>query len=126
MVDPLLTEIRRLEELLLRPEVRKSTAALRELIADDFVEIGSSGRPFTKREVIVSLREEKPARHTFADFRSVMLSPGTALVNYRTVTERRTPGQAEEALRSSIWVQRGGRWQIVFHEGTPIDRPRRP
>jgi hypothetical protein len=125
MIDPLLTEIRRLEELLLRPEVRRSRSALRELIADDFVEIGSSGRPSTKGEIIVSLRGEKPVRHTLADFRGVMLSPGTALVNYRTFSERKAPGQPKEELRSSIWVQRGSRWQIVFHEGTPIDRPRR-
>ena len=36
--------IRRLEEALLVPEVRKSAAQIAALLADEFVEIGSSGQ----------------------------------------------------------------------------------
>jgi glyoxylase I family protein len=125
MVDQPLAEIRRLEELLLRPEVRRSPKALSELISDDFVEIGSSGRPSTKREVIDALRGELIKRQSLADFRGTMLSPSSALVNYRTVTEGGPQASTKESLRSSIWERRGGRWQIVFHEGMPIERPNR-
>ena len=43
--DPALVEtLRSLEEELLRPEVRRSRAALEALLAPDFTEIGASGR----------------------------------------------------------------------------------
>ena len=35
--------LRRLEERLLQPEVRQSAEAVADLLADDFIEFGSSG-----------------------------------------------------------------------------------
>ena len=46
------------------------------------------------------------------------LSEDVALATYRT-TET-APGEApRRRLRSSIWVRRGGRWTLRFHQGTP-------
>lgn len=41
--------LRELEERLLQTDVRKSPEELDQLLADDFVEIGSSGRLFNKK-----------------------------------------------------------------------------
>jgi hypothetical protein len=43
--------IRRLEEALLVPEVRKSAAQIAALLTDEFVEIGSSGRIYDKNQI---------------------------------------------------------------------------
>jgi hypothetical protein len=44
--------IKQLEENLLKPEVRSSGAELKKLLADDFFEIGSSGRILYKNKEI--------------------------------------------------------------------------
>jgi hypothetical protein len=47
--------LRDLEEQLLKPEVRTSRDRVGYLLADDFIEFGSSGRIFDKRGVIEAL-----------------------------------------------------------------------
>jgi hypothetical protein len=37
------------------------------------------------------------------------------LCTYRTVSST-----GREVLRSSVWVERAGRWLMTFHQGTPI------
>ena len=51
--------LRELEERLLRAEVRRSPAVVAELLADEFVEFGSSGRVFDKQQMIDALRRER-------------------------------------------------------------------
>ena len=62
------SQFRELEERLLRPEVRRSSAALAALLAVDFVEFGRSGGAYDRRCVIDSLREEPPVDVTISDF----------------------------------------------------------
>ncbi len=114
--------LRQLEEALLSNAVRKEPEQLAALLADDFHEFGSSGRTFSKAAILEELQTESPDRQvTLADFSCRMLSPEVALVTYRTV--RLTPAAPPfHALRSSVWVLREGRWQIVFHQGTPLPR----
>jgi hypothetical protein len=45
-----------LEEDLLKPEVRRSAERVNCLLADDFIEFGSSGRIFDKRGIIEALQ----------------------------------------------------------------------
>jgi len=107
--------LRDLEEELLRPEVRKSTDRLDQLLADEFTEFGSSGRIFDKRQIIDALQREAPFHSSLADFSVRRLAPGVMLVTYRaTDTER-----PDSRIRSSIWKLVDGRWQMVFHQGTP-------
>ena len=46
---------------------------------------------------------------------ALALGPGAVLVTYRSV--RRSPGEAEErhVLRSAIWKEIGGSWQMLFY-----------
>jgi hypothetical protein len=53
--------LRRLEEELLKPEVRRSPGQVGVLLSDDFVEFGSSGGVFNKQQVIEALEQEGPA-----------------------------------------------------------------
>jgi hypothetical protein len=45
-------EIRALEQSLLTPTVRSSAEELDRVLSDDFLEFGSSGRAYTKEQVI--------------------------------------------------------------------------
>ena len=64
-LEPCVEEhIRQLEERLLQPEVRKSVAEVAMLLAPAFIEFGSSGRMFTKSQIIEALQCEEPARRS--------------------------------------------------------------
>lgn len=112
-------EIRSLEERLLDRRVRSDPALLRELLAEEFLEHGSSGRTWSRAEMIEALRAERgELRFRLHDFRARRIASGAVLATYRLLTEPEPPEPPRASLRSSLWVQRGGRWVIVFHQGT--------
>ena len=74
----LVVQLRELEESLFQTSVRQSDRVT-ELLADGFIEFGSSGRTFTKEQIISSMRAESPVRITATDFNSgVTRRPDTA------------------------------------------------
>ena len=119
---------RELEERLLQPDVRSSAEEIAKLLADEFIEFGSSGRVFNKHHIIEALHDEQaegrsPART--ADGLTVRrLTKDVALVTYRTVSRISTTGDKRRTLRSSIWKRIDGRWQMIFHQGTAMGRSR--
>ncbi|MEW6412518.1 MAG: DUF4440 domain-containing protein [Candidatus Zixiibacteriota bacterium] len=107
-----------LETRLFQPDVRHSREQLTELIAEEFVEFGSSGCIYDRDSIIASLAEESSMRISISDFKCVALSSEVALVTYRaTITEGDQP--TGDSLRSSIWKIVNGNWRMVFHQGTP-------
>ena len=110
-------EIRALEERLLENTVRSSREAVVELLAEDFLEFGKSGRVFDRDAILAELQNESPIlEHWLDDFEACQLGDDVVLVTYR-IRAARDDG-ASTSLRSSIWVRRGDRWQMVFHQGT--------
>jgi hypothetical protein len=117
--DPSLEDhLRRLEERLLQPTVRKSAEEVFEVLADEFIEFGSSGRIFDKRQIIASLQMEPTVHRSLRDFKTSVLAPGVVLVTYRAVRQGAPGEQPSYSLRSSIWKSIDGRWQMLFHQGT--------
>jgi hypothetical protein len=51
------------------------------------------------------------------------LTADVALVTYRVVRRDRTEESTAASLRSSVWRHHGGRWQMVFHQGTRVRSP---
>jgi len=116
--------LRALEERLLSAEGRASPELIDSLLADDFVEIGSSGDIFGKRETLEGLAEETRDGHVYerttADWSVRALAEDVALVTYKVVTRDATDGSTSVSRRSSTWAFRAGRWQMVFHQGTRL------
>jgi hypothetical protein len=113
----------RLQELeleLLRPVVRQSPEWLSSLLADEFLEFGSSGRIFSKNEIMEALRTEPRVQFSIFDFRAKILGDGVALVTYQAVRREEANHSGLASLRSSLWVIRDGQWQILFHQGTKV------
>jgi hypothetical protein len=101
-----------LETALHKREVRSSAEHLSRLLADDFIEFGSSGRVFSKSAIIQSLsQEEGELSVSVEDFAASELAADVVLVTYLA---------NKQTLRSSIWKKIGGRWQMIFHQGTRI------
>jgi len=110
--------LRTLEEELLQPNVRKNATRLDALLAEGFIEFGSSGRVFEKQDIIDTLSSESPTRLSLIDFKALPLGPGVVLTTYRTVQHGELGEQSIHSLRSSVWRLLDGRWQMVFHQGT--------
>ena len=121
-VDCLTEEVRILEERLLDSSVRASSEQLNQLLADDFLEIGSSGFQYDKAEVIEALTSGSgtPPEFAISQFQARSLSPQLVLVTYRAAKRTGSSEQVQYSLRSSLWAQRSGRWQLIFHQGTPM------
>ncbi len=119
-------EIRRLEEHLLDPRIRRSRGAIDALLADDFVEFGSSGRVFDREAIVAALADESDVAFTVHDFRTTRVAVNAWLATYRATARVAATGEVRHSLRSSLWVRRTERWQMVFHQGTPTATEARP
>jgi hypothetical protein len=116
----LVAHLGRLEEDFLRPEVRRSRAALEELLAPDFTEVGASGRTWDRATIVAALADEEPATVRIENFAVRLLGPDVALATYRSVREHPAGRRPSIALRSSIWRREDdGPWRLTHHQGTP-------
>jgi hypothetical protein len=111
-------ELRDLEESHLRFDVRSSTESMGALLADEFIEFGSSGRILDRTAVIASISGDVDFQFRIDSFAVRALAPGIALTTYRLSAWTDSESQARVTLRSSVWVHRAGRWVLVFHQGT--------
>jgi hypothetical protein len=121
---------RTLAEQELRLLSTDSSEAIRAaILAEDFLEFGSSGRVYDKPAILALLRQRGPIEFSIENFRAAELAPGVALATYEFIVrpQRRDTGNpdggmgaARRSWRSSIFVERGGVWLMRFHQGTPI------
>jgi hypothetical protein len=111
-------QLREFEESHLRSDVRSSTESMRALLADEFLEFGSSGRILDRAAVIAALSGEPGFNSRIDDFVAQSLSPEVALTTYRLSVWPASGGHGKVTLRSSVWVHRAGRWLLLFHQGT--------
>ena len=110
--------VRHLEEQLLEPEVRRSADQVDRLLADEFIEFGSSGAVYDKRRIIEALQYEEPGTTVrMVDFTARAIASDVVLITYRSIRE----GTPYSRLRSSIWKLIDGQWQMIFHQGTPSE-----
>lgn len=108
------SQLIRLEKSFFDPESRQHPASLAQLLADDFVEFGKSGRKYSKSEMLDALAADPPKEILATEFQVTALGPHAGLVTYRAFAG------GVRSLRSSVWVLRDDRWQLLFHQGTSI------
>ena len=109
--------LRELEEQLLNPAVRKDRERISSLLADDFREFGSSGRIFSKEDILVAMSNESTERIALNNFHAKAVAHDVFLVTYRAARGGLASGPSRTSLRSSVWVMRNARWQMLFHQG---------
>lgn len=113
-----LEELKRREPIFHRPEFAGSRAALEKMTAEDFWEVGASGRRYSREYVFETLagRPKQPIVDHWrtSDFHCRELAPDTYLLTYTLLQdERRT-------RRATIWQRSGGDWKILYHQGTLV------
>ncbi|WP_082393716.1 DUF4440 domain-containing protein [Bacillus sp. JCM 19034] len=111
-----------LKEQILYLEKKLMTYTYKELnehLSDDFLEFGSSGNVFDKNVQLDEARNDhaltSPIQYTVNDFHIKLLAPDVVLATYRTMRHN----DHKNTIRSSIWKCNDGKWQMVFHQGTP-------
>jgi hypothetical protein len=114
ILSPLRDQLLDLERRLADPVLRRDPSALAHLLAEDFIEYGSSGQVFDREQTLAALPRAQPRVYAIEDYDVRELGPGWALARYRATTA------GASSLRSSIWLRRDGAWKIVFHQGTPV------
>ena len=103
------------EVALLTSAIRRDPGRVRDLLHEDFVEIGRSGRLWTRDEILTSLsaEDDRPDPET-DEWAFVEVADGLVLLTYRV---RRESG---ESRHSSIWDLRSGDPKLRFHQGTVV------
>jgi hypothetical protein len=116
-----LAELRAREPIFHRPELGTSRADFERMTAEDFWEIGASGRRYSREYVLEVLEERHRSaledRWETEDFRCQELATGLYLLTY---TLRQG---ARVTRRATIWRRVAQEWQIVFHQGTLVEDP---
>jgi Uncharacterized protein conserved in bacteria len=118
-MDSLQQLVIKLERELLDPAIRADSNRLSHLIADDFWEVGATGRSFGKADVLARLPHETGIDFLATAMEAHVLAPNVVLVTY--TAERTHEGRATCSLRSSVWVSNGSVWQMRYHQGTNVD-----
>ena len=111
-----------LERKLSNPNLRGDSTELLQIMHDDFIEFGASGRCFDKTEIInLLVNEQNYVEYEVEKFTCTLLSSSVAHVTY--IIPQRTDKNGSilyGSTRSSIWKNTNGEWQIYFHQGTRI------
>ena len=117
-------QLKQLEERLLDPAVRHNSELVASLLADDFIEFGSSGRVFNKASILEDLKNEPPRPASLlSDFSTREIAPNAVLATYKATRRNANGEPTGQSWRSSLWTNIDGRWQVTFHQGTPIPAP---
>ncbi|MBS1994703.1 MAG: DUF4440 domain-containing protein [Cyanobacteria bacterium SZAS LIN-2] len=100
------------------------------LVADEFREIASTGRIYGADALRAAILKASSAAVqgppvSLEGFRLERIAPQIALVTYLARSPDRV-GTSRATLRSSVWRRVEGRWQILFHQGTPAREPAVP
>lgn len=114
--DEVLT-LQAMEEAMWRPETRFDARFMQAVLADEYGEVGRSGRPFTREQSLALQPVEIDVELPFTDFTAVAICEDVALVRYTSVPTRASRGATH---RTSVWVN-DGRWRLRFHQATPTD-----
>ncbi|SDA73954.1 MULTISPECIES: DUF4440 domain-containing protein [unclassified Janthinobacterium] len=116
----LAAQLQALEAALQSQAVRADGARLAALLADEFIEFGSSGHVWTRVATLADLPAEQFCPRSIYDFQARLLASDVAFVTYRSLRHASGALPPSASLRSSLWKWRDGRWQLAFHQGTPM------
>jgi hypothetical protein len=114
--------VRELEASLVINSVRKERTRVSALLAEEFREFGRSRKVYSRAAILDFLQSEEEIRVAIKYFACEVVAEGIALVTYLSELEEQN-GETVGALRSSLRVWRDQRWQMVFHQGTPLGAP---
>lgn len=112
-------EVIELERTLWDPRSRNDPDVVDRLLHPDYLEVGSTGRMWTRQEILEPVGDFTAE---LTDFATAEIGPGVLLVTYTSVVhelsgiDEVTEGRVK---RSSLWLHSDGQWRLRYHQGTP-------
>ncbi len=118
-----LAELMAREPIFHRPELGTTRAHFDGMIADDFWEVGASGKVY-ERAFVLDLLEERhrtPQEENLqpTGFRIRQVGIDTYLLHYDLLQGDLLQGD-RHTRRTTVWQRSDGGWKIVFHQGTIV------
>lgn len=113
----------RLERELSAASVSKNTAKLKQIIADDFAGVESSGRIINKNSFIADIEsgEDDVQSETPENMKVRILGDTAFVTGYLFIKGKKKEGTYNlSAVFTDIWAKQNGQWQIVHHQVTTI------
>ena len=97
------------------------TAVLGRVFADEFSNTDENGKTYTKAQWIAVLAPGDPTLITFKieDAQIVSYGSNTATLTF-TYTGTHKRGRTKRSRDTDTWVNRGGRWQVLASQSTPL------
>lgn len=117
----------RLEEHLLRPDIRSDARALEAILSDDFREVGAAGHVYDRDDIIRALTSEpyddRIAITGFTVNIHTVDHRGNDVVMTSCLSTRSTPDgkRIRSARRTSVWMRCDDTWRMRFHQATMLD-----
>jgi len=90
----------------------ESKSIAERALTDDFVEYGSSGKIYNKKDIIDYYKTLRSINHIITDFSIEFLSDTVVKTSFKSNLE------GKKALRTSIWKFVDNAWKMSFHQGT--------
>jgi ribonuclease HI len=112
-------DLYRLELALARRDVEAIPGGYDAVLDEAFTEFGVSGRAWTRGDML-ELLEAAPRTGAVSleAFDAAEAAPGVYLVTYDAVGVLND--RPVRRRRSSLWLRRGDRFVLRFHQGTPV------
>jgi hypothetical protein len=101
-------------------------------LSDDQIYVGSSGTQ-DKKASIEAIKEGSKdvtmADFSITDFKTLWLDKDAVIVSYTATSTATMNGKelpSTPQRNSSVWVSRGGKWQVIFHQDTDVAKEMQP
>jgi hypothetical protein len=105
-------EVLRLERELQTPACRRDRARVSALLADDFIEVGASGRVWDRAATLDLLGAESGPVIEVHDLTGQVIADGLVMARWDSARGGR------RARRTSLWRRDPAGWRLVHHQGT--------
>jgi ketosteroid isomerase-like protein len=94
---------------------------LKRTVTDDFVAIGTGGKPSGKADLIENMRETKIDDYRPYEAKVVSLTDDAAIVTYDCVVRMQVYDEVVPRYQriSDVWVKQGDQWRLKFQQATP-------
>jgi hypothetical protein len=100
----------------------KDYDAFGNMLTDDFISVGPDGVS-DKAGTIKSVKDFNPTEFSLSDWKVLPIDKDAAIVVYQSTVKGTAGGKpipATPARESSVWVNRGGKWVAIYHQGTDV------
>jgi hypothetical protein len=119
----ILEELRSREPIFHHPEFGTTRADFERMTAEDFWEVGASGRRYSRERVLDVLEDRHQVASHLAledtweatDFACRELGIDTYLLTYTLAQGQR------KTRRMTVWRRSAEDWKILFHQGTVVE-----